>query len=58
MKKKYFSFPAHPDDEILGAGGTLIRHRDQADDLAWLIVTKVSEEGGFQGKGWIHEIWK
>lgn len=38
---------AHPDDEILGAGGALIRHRDQGDDITWLIVTNVSEKDGF-----------
>lgn len=38
---------AHPDDEILGAGGALIRHRNQGDDITWLIVTNVSENDGF-----------
>lgn len=38
---------AHPDDEILGAGGTLIRHREQGDNISWVIVTDVHEEHGF-----------
>ena len=38
---------AHPDDEILGVGGTLIRHRNQGDSITWLIVTNVHEENGF-----------
>lgn len=47
MNKKIAVISAHPDDEILGAGGTLIRHRDQGDDLYWVIVTNVFEEHGF-----------
>jgi len=38
---------AHPDDEILGVGGTLIRHRNKGDILHWIIVTDVHEEYGF-----------
>lgn len=38
---------AHPDDEILGAGGTLIRHKNQGDKISWVIVTDVHEEHGF-----------
>jgi len=29
----------HPDDETLGAGGTLLRHAASGDELHWLIVT-------------------
>ncbi len=29
----------HPDDETLGAGGTLLRHRQEGSELFWLIVT-------------------
>ena len=38
---------AHPDDEILGAGGTLIRHRDNGDKITWIIVTNLFESRGF-----------
>jgi LmbE family N-acetylglucosaminyl deacetylase len=38
---------AHPDDEILGAGGALVRHRDQGDEVHWLIATNIFEEQGF-----------
>ena len=38
---------AHPDDEILGAGGTLIRHKEKGDEIAWLIVTNIFVEHGF-----------
>ena len=47
MKKNVLIVSAHPDDEILGAGGTLIRHRKLGDDISWLIVTDVSVNSGF-----------
>ncbi len=31
---------AHPDDETLGCGGTLLRHRADGDNLHWTIVTQ------------------
>jgi LmbE family N-acetylglucosaminyl deacetylase len=38
---------AHPDDEVLGVGGALIRHREQKDELHWIIATNVYTEQGF-----------
>lgn len=38
---------AHPDDEILGCGGTLIKHRELGDKIDWLITTNISEGQGF-----------
>ena len=38
---------AHPDDEILGCGGTLIKHREAGDKIDWLITTKIKETHGF-----------
>lgn len=34
---------AHPDDETLGCGGALLRHRDAGDVLFWLIATETHE---------------
>jgi N-acetylglucosamine malate deacetylase 1 len=34
---------AHPDDETLGCGGTLLKHRSQGDDLFWVIATRPVE---------------
>lgn len=33
----------HPDDEILGVGGTLLKRKSQGHQLAWVIVTKPSK---------------
>lgn len=38
---------AHPDDETLGAGGTLLKHVANGDEVYWLIVTNVFEHQGF-----------
>jgi LmbE family N-acetylglucosaminyl deacetylase len=37
----------HPDDETLGCGATLLRHKDDGDEIHWLIVTKRSEAFGY-----------
>ena len=44
---KVIIISAHPDDETLGAGGTLLKHFNDGDDINWLIVTDVFEEQGF-----------
>ena len=31
----------HPDDETLGAGGTLLKHKANGDKIYWLIVTTI-----------------
>lgn len=38
---------AHPDDETLGAGGALLKHKANGDKVYWLIVTNVFEHQGF-----------
>ncbi|MCE2613625.1 PIG-L family deacetylase [Flavobacteriaceae bacterium D16] len=47
MAKTVIIVSAHPDDEILGAGGTLMKHRDQGDIINWLIVTNIFEHQGY-----------
>ncbi len=37
----------HPDDETLGCGGTLLRHKDSGDKIHWIIATDVKESEGF-----------
>ncbi|MFW5673468.1 MAG: PIG-L deacetylase family protein [Rikenellaceae bacterium MAG02] len=29
----------HPDDETLGCGGTLLKHKNNGDEIYWLIIT-------------------
>lgn len=37
----------HPDDEVLGVGGTLLRRKDEGASVAWLIVTGISVTSGW-----------
>ena len=48
--RKVIVISAHPDDEILGVGGTLLKHKKNGDILAWLIITVVSEDEGYSSE--------
>jgi len=37
----------HPDDETLGCGGTLLRYKDEGDEINWLIATDIKKSEGF-----------
>jgi len=37
----------HPDDETLGAGGAILRHKAFGDKVFWLIITTITQEQGF-----------
>lgn len=37
----------HPDDEVLGVGGTLLRRKSEGAKVAWLVVTGISVESGW-----------
>jgi LmbE family N-acetylglucosaminyl deacetylase len=37
----------HPDDEVLGVGGTLLRRKSEGATVAWLIVTGISNKAGW-----------
>lgn len=47
LMRKVLVIAPHPDDETLGCGGTLLKHRANGDEIYWLIVTSISEEQGF-----------
>lgn len=32
----------HPDDETLGCGGTILKHKDSGDEIYWVIVTRLT----------------
>ena len=38
----------HPDDETLGSGGTLLKHRSSGDEIHWLILTNISTKKGWK----------
>ena len=52
--KKVIVISSHPDDEILGAGGTLLKHKSNGDKLAWIIVTAISKENKFSNNNIIN----
>lgn len=37
----------HPDDETLGCGGTLLKHKDQGDRIHWLNVSGIHKSEGY-----------
>lgn len=40
-------FAPHPDDETLGCGATLLKHLAKGDQVSWVIVTRMTEQMGF-----------
>ena len=41
MSEKILVVAPHPDDETLGCGGTLLKHKNSGDQISWLIVTNM-----------------
>jgi LmbE family N-acetylglucosaminyl deacetylase len=37
----------HPDDELLGCGGTLLRKLDEGYTIAWLLMTTIAKNDGW-----------
>ena len=37
----------HPDDETLGCGGTLLKHKEMSDKIYWLNITGISLDEGW-----------
>ena len=44
---KVLVIAVHPDDETLGCGGAILRHRERGDEVYWLIVTNISAKDGY-----------
>ncbi len=44
---KILAIAPHPDDETLGCGGSLFRHKKEGDELSWLIITAMYEKEGW-----------
>lgn len=43
MKNKVLIVAVHPDDETLGCGGTLLKHKENGDNINWLICTDIDK---------------
>ena len=50
MKNKILVVAAHPDDETLGCGGTLLKHKAYGDKIHWLICTTLNEKNSYYKK--------
>jgi LmbE family N-acetylglucosaminyl deacetylase len=40
----------HPDDELLGCGGTLLRRVAEGGTVAWLLMTAITQENGWSAE--------
>ena len=40
----------HPDDETLGAGGSILKHKAQGDKIFWLILTNIHTLHGWESE--------
>ena len=40
----------HPDDELLGTAGALLRRKEEGSKVAWLIVTSMPEDSGWSAE--------
>lgn len=47
---KVLVLSVHPDDETLGCGGTLLKHKSNGDNIYWLIATSIKGKCGFSKK--------
>ena len=47
MAQRTLVIAPHPDDELLGCGGTLMRRVSEGGETAWAIVTGMSGHAGF-----------
>ena len=47
MPNKVIVIAVHPDDETLGCGGTLLKHKSNGDEIHWFIITAIKEAYGF-----------
>lgn len=49
LLEKVLVLSPHPDDETLGAGGTLLKYKDLGHETYWLNVTNMKRQYGFRG---------
>ena len=48
--KKVLVVAPHPDDETLGSGGTLLKHKSKGDQIHWLILTGITEDRAWKNE--------
>jgi LmbE family N-acetylglucosaminyl deacetylase len=44
---KVLVIAVHPDDETLGCGGTLLKHKANSDEIHWLICTDIDKNNSY-----------
>lgn len=44
VNDKILTIAVHPDDETLGCGGTLLKHKANNDEIHWLICTTIDKK--------------
>lgn len=47
MSERILVIAPHPDDETFGCAGTLLKLKEEKKEVFWLIITGISEQGGF-----------
>lgn len=47
MKNVVLVVAVHPDDETLGCGGTLLKHKTSGDEVHWLICTTIDKTNSY-----------
>jgi len=50
LKNKVLVVAVHPDDETLGCGGTLLKHKSNGEDIHWLICTTLDKNHSYYKK--------
>ena len=50
MKRKILCVAVHPDDETLGAGGSLLKWKLEGHEIHWLILTKIDLSQGYSAE--------
>jgi len=49
LSEKILTIAVHPDDETLGCGGTLLKHKANGDEIHWLICTATDKDNNYYG---------
>ena len=47
MSNRVLVVAVHPDDETLGCGGTLLKHKANGDEIHWLICTTIDKNNSY-----------